>query len=176
MTEKQEYTASVRRKGLENTGVTPDIAKKMYGTQGRTTVAIVELRHKRQINDDDTGRSVELVIEALEPSQDDKLDEHLRQLMRTMHQGRVLNSEDGQLAIDTQDDLEPSVEKIIAARQADTDPYTYVHAKGGRDKRGAETPCGLKADADKTLTTHVDADQITCPECLAILAEEAAGS
>lgn len=118
MTEKHDYAASVRRKGLENTGVTEDIAKKMYATQGRTTLAIVELRHKRQINDDDTGRSVELVIEALEPSQDPTLDDHLRQLMRTMHQNRVLTADDQQLAIETAGDVEPSVEKVIAAREA----------------------------------------------------------
>lgn len=134
MTEKHEYAASVRRKGLENTGVTEDIAKKMYGTQGRTTLAIVELRHKRQINDDDTGRSVELVIEALEPSQDPTLDEHLRQLMRTMHQNRVLTADDQQLQIDTAGDVEPSVEKVIAAREAAEAadrPHPYVGDPNG---------------------------------------------
>lgn len=117
MTEKNEYTAKVRAKGLDNTGVTEDIAKAMFNTLGHTTLAIVEFEHKRKI-DDDTGRQVELVMKMVEPSTSPTLDAHLRELTRTMHQNRVLTDEDAQLQIDTMDDLEPTVEGVIAAGQA----------------------------------------------------------
>jgi predicted ATP-dependent Lon-type protease len=135
MTEKHDYTASVRRKGLENTGVTPDIAKTMYNTQGRSTLAIVELAHKRQINDDDTGRSVELVITSLEPSQNPELDDHLRQLMRTLHQNRVLHSEDQALDIEIAGDIEPSVDAVIAAQRAHAagEPHVFDPGEDGSD-------------------------------------------
>lgn len=124
MTEKHDYTAAVRGKGLENTGVTEDIARTMYSTLGRRTIAVVELKHVRQINDDKTGRKVELSIEALEPSTSPELDDHLRQVMRTLHQNRALKADGEQLAIDTADDLEPTVEGVIAAGEqhiAETD-------------------------------------------------------
>lgn len=124
MTEKHDYTATIRGKGLEGTGVTEDIAKSMYHTKGRSTLAVVELVHKRQIDDEDTGRKVELAIRLVEPSTSADLDTHLRELMNTMHQNRVLQSRDDQLTIDTTDDLEPTVEQVIAAGQqhvAETD-------------------------------------------------------
>jgi hypothetical protein len=123
-TEKHEYTAAIRRKGLDNTGVTEDLAKAMFHSLGRSTLAIVELEHKRKIDDDDTGRQVELVLKMVEPSTDANLDSHLRELTRTMHQNRVLNSRDHQLQIETTDDLEPTLEQVIAAGEqhvAETD-------------------------------------------------------
>lgn len=148
MTEKHDYTASVRRKGLENTGVTQDIAKKMFNTQGRSTLAIVELRHKRKIDDDDTGRGVELVIEALEPSQETSLDDHLRQLMRTMHQNRVLHSEDQALDIQVEGDLEPSVDAVIAAQKAHAAGEPHIFEPGEADEDGGTCWCGEGFEAD----------------------------
>jgi len=117
MTEKHDYTATIRGKGLDGTGVTEDIAKTMYHTKGKRTLAIVELVHKRQVDDEDTGRKVELAISLLEPSTSPELDDYLRNLTKTMHQNRVLKSQDEQLQIDTLDDVEPTVEQVIAAGQ-----------------------------------------------------------
>lgn len=115
MTEKHDYTATIRGKGLDGTGVTEDIAKSMYHTKGKRTLAIVELVHKRQVDDEDTGRKVELAISLLEPSTSPELDDHLRELTKTMHQNRVLKSTDDQLQIDTLDAVEPTVEQVIEA-------------------------------------------------------------
>lgn len=135
MTEKHEYSAAVRRKGLENTGVTEDVAKKMYNTPERRTLALVEVEHKRQVNDVDTGRTIELVITAFEPSQDENLDAHIRQLMRTMHQNRVLQADDTQLTIENAGDLEPKVEDVIAAQRAHQagQPHLFDPADEGDD-------------------------------------------
>jgi hypothetical protein len=132
MTEKNEYAASIRSKGCDNTGITEEIAKKMYNTLERGTYAIVRLKHVRQINDTTAGRKVELVIEEIEPSQDPTLDEHLQQLMRTIHQNRVLHSDGQQLTIDGPDDLEPSVEQVIKARQGST-PHVFDPSEDGDD-------------------------------------------
>lgn len=148
MTEKHEYVAAIRRKGLENTGVTADVAKKMYNTLERKTLAIVEVEHKRQINDADTGRGVELVIIAFEPSQDDALDDHLRQLMRTLHQNRVLHSEGQQLTIDTSDDVEPSVADVVAAQKAHEAnvPHPYDPGEDSEPGDDACVLCGEEID------------------------------
>ncbi|GAW57621.1 hypothetical protein, partial [Nocardioides sp. PD653] len=117
MTEKNAYNAKIRGKGLENTGVTEDLARTMYNTLERSTLAIVRLTHKRQINDADAGRTVELSIDMLEPSTSAELDDYLLNLCKTLHQNRTLKSEDAQLQIDTIDDLEPTVEQVIQAGQ-----------------------------------------------------------
>lgn len=185
MTDKNDYTARIRAKGLDNTGVTEDIAKSMFNSLGRSTLAIVELEHKRKIDDDDTGRTVELVIRMIEPSTSETLDTHLRELTKTMHQNRVLTADDQQLQIETAEDLEPTIEGVIAAGQAHIaetddelpdpdneeaegagdDPYSQVHAKGGKSP-GEETPCGLRATSGKSLHTHPDDDKVTCTACL----------
>ena len=123
----------------------------MYQTIERRTLAIVEVEHKRQINDADTGRSVELVITAFEPSQDQALDDHLRQLMRTLHQNRVLNSDEQQLAIDTQDDLEPKVEDVIAAQRAHqaAQPHVFDPADGSDEC----TLCGEELEHELHVVT-----------------------
>lgn len=145
MTDKHDYTATIRGKGLDGTGVTEDIAKSMYHSMGKRTLAIVELVHKRQINDEDTGRKVELAISMLEPSTDPKLDDYLRNLTKTLHQNRVLKSSDEQLQIETQDDLEPTVEQVIAAGQqhlAETDdplPDTDVDADDVDEGEGTDS-------------------------------------
>lgn len=159
MTEKNAYNAKVRGKGLENTGVTEDLAKTMYGTLGRSTMAIVRLVHKRQINDDDTGRTVELVIDLLEPSTSTDLDEHLRELTRTLHQNRALKADDQQLEINTLDDVEPTVEQVIAAGAqhiAETDDELPDSDEDDEDAR---------AKADEQLTEDwVDSQHGDAPE------------
>ncbi len=119
-----DYTAKIRAKGLDSTGVTEEIAQAMYNSPGRFTMAIVELKHVRQIHDADGDRQVELIINQIEPSTSPDLDAHLRNLTRTMHQNRALHSVDQQLQIETSDDLEPTIEQVIAAGEqhvAETD-------------------------------------------------------
>lgn len=48
--------------------------------------------------------------------------------------------------------------------ESDSDPYSYVHAKGS-PVPGSETKCALRSTVGKTLRTHVDPQEITCPEC-----------
>jgi hypothetical protein len=184
MTDKNDYTAKVRTKGLDNTGVTEDIAKSMYHSPGRRTMAVVELKHARQINDDETGRKVELTIEQIYPAQDDILDEHLRQLMKTVKQNQVLKSDGDQLAIDVRSDLEPTVEQVVAAgrhHEATTDDElpdpepddergdeayddSHLHAPGATDA----AMCGLEPpeNEDLELVLKNTTGEVTCTDCL----------
>lgn len=148
MTEKHDYTAAIRGKGCDNTGITQDLARSMYSTLERSTYAIVRLKHARQINDTATGRKVELAIEEVEPSISEDLDAHLRQLMRTMHQNRVLNSDSQQLSIDTQGDLEPSVSDVIAAQRAHeaNAPHPYDPGEDSEPGDDACVLCGEEID------------------------------
>jgi hypothetical protein len=114
-----DTTAKIRAKGLESTGITEEIANQMFGQVGRHFMAIVELEVVEPHGPNTEGkRRVDLVLTQVEPAMDKVLDEHLRELTRTVYQNRVLQSEDAQLQIETAGDVEPSVEDIIAARQA----------------------------------------------------------
>lgn len=113
-----DYTAKIRAKGLDTTGVTETIAKAMYSNLGTYTMAIVEIRAEKRTDDSDGAHGVELVLTQVEPSTDPRLDEHLRGLTQALHTNRVLMSEDGQLSIDTTDDIAPKVSDVIAAGAA----------------------------------------------------------
>lgn len=176
MTQQMDYTGTITTKRLKNTGFTEDVLRQAHSRPGRRIMAIVELCVSDAHNKHDAPNHVDFTIEQAVPFLEDSEDDFLRRMTKSAHQARVLNSDGEQLSIETGDDVEPSVEKIIAAREAETDPYQYMHAKGGRGEPGAETPCGLHASFDKNLNTHVDVDKIDCPECLAILAEENDGA
>jgi hypothetical protein len=112
-----DYTARIRAKGLDATGVTEAIARKLYDNLGTYTMAIVELRAEKRFDDADGSHGVELVLTQVEPSEDGRLDDHLRNLTKALHTNRVLNSEDQQLQLDTADDISPKVTDVIAAGQ-----------------------------------------------------------
>lgn len=59
-------------------------------------------------------------------------------------------------------------ETLDDEKDAEPDPYDFVHAKGGR-LPGEETVCGLHATSGKSLRTHEDDDKVTCSDCLAEL-------
>jgi hypothetical protein len=144
MPDPHDYTAAINRKGCDNTGITEDLVREMYGTLGRRTLAIVELKHHGRGETDDNGRTVQLQIAQIEPSRDANLDDHLRELMRTMHQNRALHADDQQLQIDNLDDVEPTVERVIAAGQehiAQTDqPFDEEDPDGDDGSEDADLP------------------------------------
>lgn len=112
-----DTTAKIRAKGLDATGVTEEIADEMYAHKGKHYMAIVELNVDETHDRADGKRKVDLVFTQVEPALDDRLDEHLRELTRTLHYNRKLHSPDEQLQIDTLDDVEPTVEGVVAAGQ-----------------------------------------------------------
>jgi hypothetical protein len=114
-----DTTAKIRAKGLEATGVTEEIANQMFTQVGKHFMFICEAKVEEPHGPNAEGkRRVDLILTQVEPAMDQVLEDHLRELTRTVYQNRVLTSEDAQLQIETAADLEPSVEDIIAARQA----------------------------------------------------------
>jgi hypothetical protein len=114
-----DTTAKIRAKGLEATGVTEEIAGQMFSHVGRHYMAIVELEVVEPHGPNTEGkRRVDLVLHQVEPATDSHLDEHLRQLTRTLHANRTVRSESGDPTIDGLEDVEPSVEDVVAARKA----------------------------------------------------------
>lgn len=119
-----DFTAKIRAKGLDGTGVDENLAREMFTTKGKHYMAIVELKVDETHEKVDGQRRVDLVITQVEPATSKDLDDHLRNITRTTYQNRALKSEDAQLQIETAEDLEPTVEQVIAAGQqhiAETD-------------------------------------------------------
>lgn len=259
MSDPSDYTAKIRAKGLDATGVTEQLAAEMYRNKGRHYMVIAEVKVDETHEKADGNRKVDLVLTLVEPATDSALEEHLRELTRVGYLNR--QQSDGQLAIDQslgaertvadvlssggkfkphpfivvdasvenpicdvcggieasavhsrQDVLDdavdeedepheftpygdldacrlcgrlehddpgihvsdaPNVDKPtdepteddVAAAAEPVDPYVHVHAKGG-SLPGEETICALHATIGKSLHTHDDHDQVTCPDCL----------
>lgn len=150
MTEQLDYVAKIRAKGCANTGITEDIARELHQRPGRRIMAVVELKVEERHEKAEGQHRVDLIIEQVEPAIEDNLDEHLRQLLRTKHQNRVLESQDQALDIELQEDLEPSVEDVIAAQRAHQagQPHVFDPADNGDDC----IVCGEDLEHDLHLT------------------------
>lgn len=140
-----EYTARIRAKGLDTTGVTEEIARGMYTNLGTYTMGIVEVRAEKRSDDSDGSHGVELVITQFEPSTDKRLNDHLRDLTQALHTNRVLHSEDGQLSIDGADDIAPKVTDVLdrqfaLAADEDVPETTVTPIKGKAEKAASGSP------------------------------------
>ena len=98
-------------------GVTDDLAEKLYRKTVTSFMAVVEF-HLEDVGERvrDGKERVSLSIGNLEVAVDDKhiAEDHLREIQRAIHMNRKLHAPDAQLTIDTRDDLEPTVEQVIA--------------------------------------------------------------
>lgn len=114
MTDDLEYTAKIRAKGLASTGVTEEVARRLYGRRGSHVMLIVEAKVAETHDRADGAHRVDLTVEQVEPANDPKVDEHLRELTRALHGQRRLHDEDDQPQIDGLDDIEPTVAQVMA--------------------------------------------------------------
>lgn len=160
-----DTTAKIRSKGLDSTGVTEEVAAQMYNSLGRYTMAIVELKHEDHGKNAEGKRRVELVITMVEPALDDTLENHLRELTRTLDYNRRLTSPDQELPID-RDANEPTVEGVVAAAKK-LEPHPFVDTNGVGDEYGTCDVCGdapgdprhqILGDADDQGTEEPDPD------------------
>jgi hypothetical protein len=131
-----DTTAKVRAKGCDSTGITEAIASTLYANKGQRIMAIIELHAVERHEKADGGRRVDLTIELLEPTTDDAMSEHLRELTRTLYRNRALA--EGQLAID--DTLTPSIGDAIAAG-AQYRPHPFIPVDASNDN-GICDVCG----------------------------------
>lgn len=85
-----DYTAKIRAKGLDSTGVTEELAKQLYHQLGSHHLMVVEARVADRRENADGGHEVQLVLTQVEPSTAAFVDDHLRELMRAMYRNRAL--------------------------------------------------------------------------------------
>lgn len=134
-------TAKVLAKGTKNTGLTEELAKKLYDNLGSKVLVIVELQSDKRGDDRAGNEHVDLSILSMEPVVADAED-HVRGLQRAMFMNRKLHSTEAQPTLDTLDDVEPKVEEVMAKGVAFT-PHDYIKEIGDGD---ACNVCGKPED------------------------------
>ena len=142
-----DTTAQIRAKGLDSTGVTEQLAAKMYNNVGGHYLAIVDLRVAFHGEDDDGNKRVQLVIDQVEPVVDGKLNgalvDHVREINAALHRNRMLAENGPTLPLDGESTS--SVEEVLAAGPAlidhddegpklsDADDWEYPGPEGDKD-------------------------------------------
>lgn len=145
----------------ENTGITPELARKMYDKLGSKHIAIVEFKVDERTEGDDDSHTVKLEIRAVEPADDLDTDEYLRTLQRSLYFKR-----NPQPALTAKDSTEPSVDEVLATggelrlncpfcehKYIDKD---IAHTRN-RDEDDGYIPCSWRACAHV-----VDVHEIKC--------------
>lgn len=160
MTAKRDYAASITTTGLDGTGLTDEITRKLYSRRGSKYMAIVELVVDVTSDKRDGTHKVQLAIAGLEVVVDSPdMDEHLRGIQRTLHQNRGIH--EGQLAIE--DSLEPTVKDHIE-RGAMHRPHPFLPVDAADDNPICDVCGGLETapvhndDSDTWDTDDEDAD------------------
>lgn len=145
MTTKRDYAASITTKGLDGTGLTEDVARKLYSRRGRKAMAVVELVVDETSDKRDGTHKVALAIAGLELVLDHAdIENHLRDLQQTIYANR--QRADGQMAIDEQLGGERTVADVLASGKPHR-PHPFI-----ADDMSKETPIcdicgGIEASA-----------------------------
>lgn len=142
MTDPADYTARIRAKGLDTTGVTEQLATEMYRNKGRHYMAIVEVKVDETHEKADGTRKVDLILTQVEPATAPDLAEHLRELTRTLHFNRGI--EGGQPTLD--DDIAPKVSDILAAGAIHR-PHPFLPDDVAKDQPICDLCGGIEASA-----------------------------
>lgn len=141
-----DYQAKIRAKGLDATGVTETIASDMYARKGGYWMGIVEMQVDETHDKADGKRKVDLVLTQVEPCTDSTLEDHLRELTRTLAYNRKVADDDGQPTLDGGDDIEPKVADVLKAG-ARFEPHPYLSAQLSTDDEPVCDVCGQTEDA-----------------------------
>ena len=149
-------TAKIAAKGCSDTGITEDLAQSLHNNLGKKVLAVVELVAEARSEKRNGDEAVALSILTIEPAPDHMTEDHLRELARAFHYERQLA--DGQLTIDSQDDIEPKVSQVLAAGQRHRPhPFLPVDASVGDGicdvcgviESGTQLHAELEDDKDK---------------------------
>lgn len=81
--------AKIASKSTKNTGITPAIAQKLYDKLGRSRVAIVEIKAAAHTVDVDGKKSVKLELDFIETTEDEEVEEFLREFARALYRERT---------------------------------------------------------------------------------------
>ena len=112
-----DTTATIKGTSKELQALTETLLNDLHSKVGHRFIGLVEI-----VVDDKSGpsldgkRKVALAIERLEIAHDEGLDEYLRNLMRVLHQNRVLVAADGsrQQTLLEEQEAEPRLDDVIA--------------------------------------------------------------
>lgn len=147
--------ASIATKGLDNTGITEDLADELFHKVGTHLMAIVDLqvvdRSGPNVKD---KRKVHLIIDGIEPATDDAMAEHLRELSRVGYLNRA--HANGTIAINQELDNERTVADVLAAG-ARHKPHPFLPVDASIDN-GICDVCG------SIEATPVHSSQATLPD------------
>lgn len=149
-------TAKIASKGCNGTGITEDLAQTLHNQLGRKVLAVVELVAETRSEKRNGDESVSLSILTVEPAPNGITEDHLRELARSFHYERQLA--DGQLQIETGDDIEPKVADVLAAGDRFR-PHPFLPADAANDNGICEV-CGVVKDA---TTLHSDRTALDDP-------------
>jgi hypothetical protein len=146
-TTSSDYTAKIRAKGLDGTGLTETHAAELFNRVGHTFTAIVELQVTDKHGPNLKGqRGIELVITTLEPALDNdptienRIEDHLREIARTLYYNRAID--DAQPTLDPGDGINPKVSDVIAAGVRHH-PHPYLASTLSTDDDAICDVCGL---------------------------------
>ncbi len=123
-----DTTAKIRAKGLDATGITEELAEKMYAHKGKRYMGIVELQVDEIHEKTDGKRRVDLILTLVEPATDARLEDHLRELTRVCYFNRQT---DTPLPLSDADGPDPKIEDVIrngealVERDEDGDPVGF---------------------------------------------------
>lgn len=140
MSDKADYTGTIRAKGLKDTGITEAMLGRHHRSKnGRLMiVASVHVAGTSDNVDEGTG-SVAYVIDDLEVAPQ-LAEEHIRELVKSFHYERKLD-EQGPGLLDESDGLTPSIGDAVKAGQQH-EPHPFLPTDASDDTAGCEV-CGL---------------------------------
>jgi hypothetical protein len=127
-----DTSVKIRAKGCASTGITDELASRLYANKGARILAIVELKVEERHEKADGDRKVDLVIDTLEPvvaenpGMEHTVDEQVRRIQRALFMNRQMG-EEGQLPLDS---TEPTVQEVLAAASAVVDTDDNGDVKG----------------------------------------------
>jgi hypothetical protein len=145
MTTKRDYAASITTKGLDGTGLTEDVARKLYSRRGRKAMAVVELVVDETSDKRDGTHKVALAIAGLELVLDHTdIENHLRDLQQTIYANR--QRADGQMAIDEQLGGERTVEDVLSSGRSHR-PHPFIVVDASVENPICDVCGGIEASA-----------------------------
>lgn len=156
MTDPSDYTAKIRTKGLDATGVTEQLAGEMYRNKGRHYMAIVEVKVDETHEKADGTRKVDLILTQVEPATNGDFEEHLRELTRVGYLNRQRT--DGQMAIDESLGAERTVADVVASGRSHR-PHPFLPDDAAKDTPICDVCGGIEASA-----VHSTQDILDDPE------------
>lgn len=158
-----DTTAKIRAKGLDATGVTEEIASQMHSNKGGNYMAIVELRVDETHDKADGTHKVDLIITQVEPATDHHLEEHLRELTRTLYYNRGLRDPE-QPTLDGAGPERTTEDVLAAGAMHRPHPFLPVDAA---DDNGICDICGnvqtVGVHSTQELLVDLEDDDEPCP-------------